>query len=128
LEQPPDQQWRRMADDVEETSRRRASWLVARLPALIQIKGGLVFTHPKATYDIAHDCPCAWGTIDFWTRRLASAPTIPGMNEYVVLYILDVLLARHWQVSGDGMTTSMKTYAAQLAQKAEAHLVEWMQD
>ena len=49
--QPPDQQWRRMADDVAETLRRRAPWLVARLPALIQIKGGLVFTHPKATYD-----------------------------------------------------------------------------
>ena len=50
------------------------------------------------------------------------------MNEHVVLHILDVLLTRHRQVSEDGMTISMETYAAQLVQKAEARLVEWMQD
>ncbi len=126
--QPPDQQWRRMTDDVAETLRRHAPWLIARLPALVQIKGGLVFTHPKAAYDIARDCPCAWGGIDHWARQLASAPAITGMNEQVILHILDVLLTRHRQVSGDGMTVSMDTYAAQLIQKAEAGLVDWMQD
>ncbi len=128
VKQPPDQQWRRMADDVAETLRRRAPWLFASLPVLTQVKGGLVFTHPKATYDISRDCPCVWGTIDFWIQRLASAPAIPGMNEHVVLHILDVLLARHRRVSGNGMTISMETYAAQLVQKAEAHLVDWMRD
>jgi len=128
VEQPPDQQWRRMADDVAETLRRRVPWLVARLPALAQIKGGLVFSHPEAIYDIARDCPCAWGTIAGWTRELSRTPTVPGVSEGVALQILDALLSRHRQVSEDEMTISMDTYAAQLVQKAEAHLVEWIQN
>lgn len=126
--QPPDQQWQRMADDVAETLRRRTPRLVARLPALIQIRGGLVFTHPDASYDIAQGCPCAWGSIDFWIRRLAGAPVIASMNEHVILHALDALLARHRQVSEDRMTTPMDTYAAQLIKKAEARLAEWMRD
>jgi len=126
--QPPDQQWQRMADDVAETLHRRVPWLSAFPPALIRIKGGLVFTHPDASYDIAPGCPCTWGTIDFWIRRLASAPVIAGMNEYVILHILDALLARHRQVSGNGMTMPMDTYAAQLIQNSEARLEEWTRD
>jgi hypothetical protein len=126
--QPPDEQWRRMADDVAETLRRRAPGLVARVPALIQVKGGLVFTHPRATYQIARDCPCAWGTVDFWVRQLAGAPAISGVNEHIVLHILDVLLARHRQVSGGRIPLSLDTCAKQLIQEAEARLVEWMQD
>jgi hypothetical protein len=125
VEQPPDQQWRRMADDVAETLRRHAPRLVAALPVVAEIKGGLVFTHPEAAYDITRDCPCAWGNIADWIRHLGSAPAIAGLNERVVLQILDVLLARHQQVNGNGVTISMDVQATELDQKTEARLREW---
>jgi len=125
MEQPPDQQWRRMADDVAETLRRHASRLVTAMPVVAEIKGGLVFTHPEAAYDIARGCPCAWGDITGWTRHLGSAPVIPGLNERVVLQVLDVLLARHQQVSGSGVTISMEAQATQLVREAEVRLLEW---
>jgi len=125
IEQPPDRQWRRMADDVAETLRRRAPRLVAVLPVVAEIKGGLVFTHPKAAYDIARGCPCAWGDIAGWTRCLKSAPVLPDLHERLILRILDVLLARHRKVSGSGVAISMDTYATELVQETEARLLEW---
>ncbi|MBC7251483.1 MAG: NERD domain-containing protein [Anaerolineae bacterium] len=125
VEQPPDRQWRRMAGDVAETLRRRAPNLVAALPVVAEIKGGLVFTHPDAAYDIARDCPCAWGDIAGWIRHLGNAPVIAGLSERVVLRILDVLLVRHQQVCEGGVLVSMDAYAAELVQKTEARLREW---
>jgi len=126
--QPPDQQWQRMTDDVAETLRRRAPRLLARLPVLTQVKGGLVFTHPEASYDIGPGCPCARGDIADWTRQLAKAPVVPGLSERIVLHILDALLVRHRQVSETRATHSMDAYAAQLVQNVESRLVKWTRD
>lgn len=128
IDQPPDQQWRRMADEVAETLRRHVPELMARWPALSEMQGGLVFTHPRATYDIARDCPVAWGDIHSWSRWLVMAPTIPGLDERCILQVLDALLDRHRQVSENQVTRSMYIYAKQLVEQAEARLRAWIEE
>lgn len=128
ITQPPDRQWQRMADDVAETLRRRAAWLVARQSAAAQVRGGLAFTHPKALYDIAPGCPVVWGPTSSWMVRVTTAPIISGLGERDVLQILDALLARHRQVAGDGVTRSMDGLAEDIARQAETRLMAWIQD
>ena len=126
--QPPDQQWRRMTHEVEQTLRFRVPWLVARLPSLTRIRGGVVFTHPGASYDVAPDCPFEWGPIVYWVQQLGRAAVVPGLNERVVLQVLDALLARHREVAETGALLSMDVHAARLVQETEARLAEWVQD
>lgn len=123
--QPPDQQWQRMVDDVTKTLYRHAPILMAQWPALSRIKGGLVFTHPDASYEIASSHPFSWGTIDFWKEALVNAPVISDLSEPVIFQILDALLKRHRQISGDGVGVAMDAYAEKLVRNAEARLVQW---
>jgi hypothetical protein len=125
VSQPPDQQWRRMADDVAETLRRRGRQLLARIPSLIQIRGGLAFTHDKASYEIATDCPFAWGGIGLWQQQLAKTPGLDGLGERDILQVLDALLARHSEFNGQGDVLSMEAYAEDLIRGVEARLAAW---
>lgn len=126
--QPPDQQWRRMADDVAETLRRRDRQLLARIPSLAQIRGGLAFTHDEASYEIAADCPFAWGRIGLWQQQLAKAPRLDGLRERDVLQALDALLARHSEFGEQSEVLSMEAYAEDLVRGAEARLAAWTGD
>src|SRR4030065_609996 len=72
-----DQQWRRMADSIEETIRRRALETVERVPKVTRVRGGIVFTHPQGKYDIPPGCPFNWGVIPFWLEKLHSVPEVP---------------------------------------------------
>lgn len=117
--EPPDQQWHRMARDVAETLRRHAPELMVRLPQVTRIRGGLVFTHPEAAYNIPPESSINWGTIPFWVKKYNSSSEMPGMDERTTLQILDVLLARHRQVSGENAARSMASHARQLIEKAE---------
>lgn len=120
-----DQQWRRMAEEVAETIRRRAPALVARQPLAARVRGGLVFTHPQAIYDIPAGCPFNWGVIQFWIETLAKIPEVPGMDEGAAMEVLDALLSRHRQVSGEPPVRSMAAYARELIRQAEARLAAW---
>jgi hypothetical protein len=117
--EPPDQQWHRMVRDVAETLRRQVPDLVARLPQVTKIRGGLVFTHPEAAYNIPTESSINWGTIPFWIKKYNLAFEIPGMDERSALQILEALLARHRQVSGEKTIRSMASYARRLIEKAE---------
>jgi hypothetical protein len=128
VSQPPDQQWRRMADDVAETIRRRDRQLLARIPSLTEIRGGLAFTHDEASYEIAADCPFAWGTIGPWQQQLAKAPRLAGLRERDVLQVLDALLARHSEFSEQIEVLSMEVYAEDLLRGVEARLAAWTRD
>jgi hypothetical protein len=128
ISQPPDEQWQRMSDDVAETLRRRVGRLLVSVPGLMAIGGGLAFTHPEATYDIAPGCPCAWATIGGWKQQLARAPSIPGLTERAQLQILDALLARHREIGGTGETLSMEAYAAQWIRHVENNLAAWLRE
>jgi hypothetical protein len=125
VSQPPDQQWRRMADDVAETLRRRDPQLVAQFPSLTQIRGGLAFTHPEASYEIAPDAPFAWGTIGYWQQQVGKAQALAGLRERDVLRVLDALLTRHSNISEESEVLPMDLYAEDLARGREARLAAW---
>jgi hypothetical protein len=117
-----------MADDVAETLRRRDRQLLARIPSLTQIRGGLAFTHDEASYEIAADCPFAWGRIGLWQQQLAKAPRLDGLRERDVLRVLDALLARHSEFGGQSEVLSMEVYAEDLVRGVEARLTAWTGD
>ena len=120
--EPPDQQWQRMADDLVETLLRRAPELLERLPALGKPRGGLVFTHPLARYEIAADAPFRWGTPAAWMTHLLKARPSAGLSERDQMAILDALLARHQQISGGPDSRSLDLHAQHLIAAVEASL------
>jgi len=122
INQDPDRQWRRMANDIVKTLEFHAS----DLSALSPVRGGIVFTHPDASYEIASDPPFAWSTVRGWGRALANARAIPGMDERTVFQILDTLLERHHEVSDVHKVRSMDAHAQALLQNVETGLRKWV--
>mgnify|MGYP000086802438 CR=1 FL=1 len=120
--EPPDRQWRRMADDVLETLRRHAPDLLEQHPALARVRGGLVFTHPRARYAIAARPPFDWGTPAAWIRHLEQIAPLPGVTTRDLLWIVDALLTRHHQICGEKSSRSMELYATHVIRDAEAAL------
>jgi hypothetical protein len=100
--------------------------VVRRCPAIEQIKGGVVFTHPKTIYDVPPICSSRWGVIDSWDEEIMSAPIIPGLDDRSVFCLLDALLERHHEINSDVATISMSTYATKIARQAEKRLSGWM--
>jgi len=128
ITQDPDRQWRRMADDIVQTLEFHASDLLRRMPALSHVRGGLVFTHPDASYEIASDPPFTWGIIRGWGRALANARALPGMDERTVFQVLDTLLERHHEVSDVHEIRSMDAHAQALIEDVEAGLRRWVRN
>ena len=126
--EPPDRQCGRMAQEVAETLKRHAGRLLARAPGASKIRGGLVFTHPGAIYDIPKNSPFNWGTLDYWLTELRAARPIARLGEVEALEIVETLLRRHRQVSGDAATRSMQAFADQLVREAEARLAAWARE
>ncbi len=125
IEQPPGEQWRRMADDVVETIRRHARGVVFDAPSIIKIKGGLVSTYPGAILQIPNSKGIEHGDIAYWLNAWNSAPIIPGLDEGKVLQLLDALLDRHHDIKSD-RPFSMADCAAQLVQEQEAKVNAWL--
>ena len=123
-----DQQWRRMADAVEETIQRRAIGTIERLPKVARVRGGLVFTHPQGKYDIPPGCPFNWGVIPFWLETLRSVPELPGIDERAIFEVLAALLSRHQEITGGLTTRSMSDYAAQVTLQAEQRIQAWIEE
>lgn len=126
-EQPYEVQWQRTADDVSETIRRHAPDLVTNYPHIIQIRGGIVFTHPKGRYDIPPGCPFNWGVIPFWLEKLRTVPDQPGMDDYGVMQILDALLSRHHQITDEKNPRSMVDYANSIVIETEEGIRRWIE-
>ena len=127
-DEPYHEQWRRMAKEVEETLRRKASGLITRLPNLTRIRGGIVFTHPEGRYDIPPGSPFNWGIIPFWLEKISTVLPVGGVDERSSLQALEALLIRHQQVNNMARTRSMQAYAEQLVQQAEAGLEKWVRE
>jgi len=124
--EPPERQWQRMADDAAETLRRQAPDLLRRLPQLGQIRGGLVFTHERAQYEIAREAPFHWGTPAAWADHLERAKPLAGVAERDLMWAMDALLWRHHQVCGDGHSRSMDLCAQHMIAEVEASLATSM--
>lgn len=126
INQPPDEQWQRMAADVAKTIRIQAPQLPARFLNAIGIKGGIAFTLPSARIDISPGLPVQWGTMIDWVKRLKTTPQIPGWDDSVTFTVLDALLKRHHQVLSTTNNRSMETTARSLMQQMEKDLQSWI--
>ena len=122
----PDQQWIRMADDVRSTLHRREGFLIAQVPELQEIHGGIVFAHGSAQLDIA-DCPVEWGNVDDWRERLLHVAPSPRVEGADVMTVIEALLTEHHGIEAGGVR-SMDRYAEQVVQEAEARLEAWISE
>jgi len=118
VEQPPDEQWRRMAAEIVKTFTLRGRSLVGHQPELSAIRGGIVFSHPDAVLYIPRSAPFGWGKSGQWVERINKAPRLPGMTVRTSLEVLDVLLGRHQQLNPDLGLQSMEAYAVRLIDAA----------
>ena len=118
----------RAADDVSETLHRHAPDLVKRSPKVSEIRGGIVFTHPKGRYDIPPGCPFNWGVVSFWMDKLKTVPDQEGMDEFAVMEILDALLIRHRQIANVNNPHSMIAYAKSIVTNTEEKMKYWIEN
>jgi hypothetical protein len=127
-EPPPDQEWQRIASQVSNTLVTRVPDLVKQIPAIAQIRGGVVFTNPKAIYEVPSSCPARWGETDSWDREISSAPIVQGLDDRAVFSLLDALLEQQREINGDAATVSMSVYATKIIRQAETRLSGWMEN
>jgi len=109
IDRPYDRQWQREAEELDRTLKPGA---VGRdLP----IRGGLIFTHPKGSWDLDDTCACGYGGPDFWAEEIRSAPRSVAFDLDNQCQVLDVLLARHQSIPDYGVkpTTEDARAAAQ---------------
>ncbi len=125
LGEAPDQQWVRMRDEIRRTLAYRGRNLVRQLPALGEIQGGIVFTHPQASYQIEKSPPFAWGLIPGWVQMVLNAPPVPGMDLRVQLQLLDLLLLRHQEVNPGRQVVSMAAQADRVIGEAKSRIETW---
>jgi hypothetical protein len=114
-----------MKDEVTKTLQFRTEEIIKQFLNDHPVKGGVVFTHLDARYDIGPDCPVALGAIQDWMHQLADAPEIPGWNLRTTLRVLDGLLERHQKVT-QSERRSMAARAKGEIQRTEAELAQWV--
>jgi hypothetical protein len=94
---PYDEQWLREKESVATTITRRLPremhWLVD------EIRGGLVFTHPRVTVEIDSSCRVEYGSISDWLKKIGSSPVVPKLTTEVLLCLADALLAYASEIS-----------------------------
>ena len=126
VSQPPGEQWRRAVGDVNKTVQLKTPQFVGRHLTQAQAKGGLVFTHRGATYQIDSSLPVAWGPLEWWKSQIAAAPIISGWQESDTLEVLDALLARHGEIDPRSNRRCLKNHGQTLVSHAEKELMVWL--
>lgn len=126
VSQPPDKQWQRVATDVGRSIQMQCPGLVSRYFSGIAIKGGLVFTHKGAKYEMGPGFPISWGSSEWWLGYIMAAPKIPNWREADSMAILDALLGRHREIHNYPNTRCMVEQATKLVANSEALIANWV--
>lgn len=126
IAQPPDKQWQRVAEDVNRSVQMRCPGLVSRHLSRMIVKGGLVFTHESAKYEIGSGFPISWGSSEWWLGHIMTAPKIPNWSETDSMAILDALLGRHREIHNYPNTRCMVEQATKLVANSEALMTNWV--
>lgn len=123
---PYDAAWRRTSDIVSEIFKQNAD-MPGNLPKqALEIRGGLVFSHPKGRYDIPPGCSFNWGIVPFWIEKYQSLSTIEGMDDFVIFKIMDMMLSRHIEIAEVHNPRSMMIYANELIKTSERDIQNWI--
>jgi hypothetical protein len=114
---PYDGQWLREKESVATTIARRLPqemhWLAN------QLRGGLVFTHPKVSLEIDPSCRVEYGSISDWVKRISTSPAVPNMTTEVILCVVDALHEYASEISAENGDRSAEQLAVDLYQRAE---------
>jgi len=113
IDRPYDRQWQREVEELDRTLKRRLK--PGAVGRDLPIRGGLIFTHPKGSWDLDDTCTCGYGRPDFWAEEIRSAPRSVAFDLDNQCQLLDVLLARHQSIPDYGVkpTTEDARAAAQ---------------
>lgn len=110
---PPDEQWVRERDAIEQTIRKKLATVADELCS--QIRGGVVFSHPDAHVSV-DDTACSWwGTPSQWARAVAAASPQATMTPQLVLDVVEVLLTWHHRLQRDSGAVPRCAFALALA-------------
>lgn len=105
-----DQQWLREEHAVKETLRRRLPQLD---PLVLTIDGGLVFSHPSATWTIDESCRSGYGKPEFWAKTIIDGEALPKLTPEDQLRVLDALLKWAHRLDEVGRAASNSVELAQ---------------
>jgi len=114
-----DEQWLREADAVKETLRRR---LPKQGSLISTVRGGIVFTHPEATWDIDESCRSGWGPPRFWAKTILDSPALAQLTPENRLRVLDAVLK--WAGRLDEQRGSAASCSVELAQRLFSNATE----
>ena len=128
LGQPPHEQWERMRDETRRTLSMRGKDLLRRVPELNKIKGGIVFSHPKAVVTVYEPNPFRCGGISAWVNTMRKAPRMRGMTTEICYQVTDILLKRHQELNPLMRVYSMDAYARQVMRESESKIQNWIAD
>lgn len=113
IDRPYDRQWQREVEALDRTLKRRLK--PGAVGRDLPIRGGLIFTHPKGSWDLDDTCACGYGGPDAWAQEIRSAPRSVAFDLDNQCQVLDALLAHHQSIPDRGVkpTTADARAAAQ---------------
>jgi hypothetical protein len=129
VSQPPEIQWKRMRDELMYTLTRHAPNLINDHPAIKDVQGGVVFTHPSAEIEIPKGAGFNWGNIPFWIQCLQDAPVKDEFcDDRLCLMITETIIKRHNIIEKDSTLQSMSDYVDLIVAKEEIKIKNWTQN
>jgi hypothetical protein len=121
-----DQKWQKMTALVNKTIETKLPDLVTQFPKIARLRGGLVFTNSHGKYEIPPGCPFNWGLIPFWLDTLRKMPPVAGIDEGIMIKVVEVLLSSHQENTGLAPLRSMDVCAKKLIEEAEVEIKTWI--
>jgi hypothetical protein len=118
--------WEQKSKQIAQMLKDSIPELSKNFPKVLNIRGGIVFTNPRAKFQIPESCPFNWGVIPFWLDKIQNVPNIPGLDERSILQIIEALLTHHQQIEPLITLRSMLSVTDQTIHQAEQHLESWI--
>jgi hypothetical protein len=102
--------------------------LDAKSAMVVEITGGIVFTHPNATYHIQGPASFRCGILPEWIKTYVEAPVLSGMTPEVILHFTETLLKRHQQLNPGMELFSMYYYISDVIGNADKKIRQWIEE
>jgi hypothetical protein len=115
-----------MRDEALAVLKARAGKLLKKIPALGNIQGGIVFSHPHARLEIDRSAPFRYGAIEQWIATYQSAPRLKDMTSGRALQLLEIFLKRHQSFYPDAPLRSMKSAIPNVIAQVERGIQAWI--
>ena len=123
----PDAQWNRMRNEALSYLKSSVPNLMKKVPAMGNVQGGIVFSHPQARLEIDRSAPFRYGTMEQWITVYSAAPRLKDMTPGRTLQLLEALLKRHQSFYPDAPRRSMKDAISKVIAEVERGIQGWIE-